>query len=439
MKDIFKNEKIRQWFILIISIVVYLCLDARFFALLLGMSLAAYLAGRCGKEKKYISVLGIVICIGTLAIFKYYGFFVSTAGNILGMNDLVETTLVLPIGLSFYSLRAVSYIADIRTGKTSSEKKLWEVMLYIMFFPSIICGPITKSYEFFSLLANRKRLNIGRLSYGMQLFALGALKKVVIADRLGYAVDSVYKAVGQYSGFSLMMTAVAYSVQIYCDFSGYSDMAIAVAYILGFDLPDNFNLPYIAKNSSEFWKRWHISLSRWFMEYVYIPLGGNRKGLVRTAINLIVVMVLSGMWHGSDGTFILWGALHGVYAVIGMMLGKKAKGLKVPRAISSCINFVIVTLLWIPFRAESVSQTWMFIRRMFTLAPGIKYVSVFTIIYFAVVMIMQVIALRYEDKGVRLYPLDLNKMRNQVVFFMMIFIIICFGYFGQTAFIYGKF
>lgn len=335
-------------------------------------------------------------------------------------------------------------MADVYYGKVQARKSVVDILLYIGFFPQIVSGPIVKAHDFFPQLEERHVITKEKLSYGLQLILIGLFKKVVIADRLGVCVNSVYSAPSAYSGPSLLCAVIAYAIQIYCDFSGYSDMAIGVAHILGFDLGKNFNLPYIASNPSEFWKRWHISLSSWFRDYVYIPLGGNRRGEFRTYFNLFITMLLSGLWHGASWMFILWGALYGVTSVIHKFYCKLKKDKTEVRrplnkGLAVIFNTAIVWLFWIPFRAGNLETTWLITSRIFTMASGISYIYVFTIIYTLIIMGYQVFCL-VTNKGDNLWrPLNLNKFSSQVIICVFVLLTIVFAYVGDTAFIYAQF
>ncbi|MBS5133642.1 MAG: MBOAT family protein [Lachnospiraceae bacterium] len=442
-----KKKETQHIVLLAASYIFYALGDIRFLGLLFLMSLLVWwlgLAIQNDDNKKKPLIIGVVIALCSLVFFKYFNFFVESFARILGQHSVHTLKIILPIGISFYIFQAISYLADVYYGKVQARKSVVDILLYIGFFPQIVSGPIVKAHDFFPQLEERHVITKEKLSYGLQLILIGLFKKVVIADRLGVCVNSVYSAPSAYSGPSLLCAVIAYAIQIYCDFSGYSDMAIGVAHILGFDLGKNFNLPYIASNPSEFWKRWHISLSSWFRDYVYIPLGGNRRGEFRTYFNLFITMLLSGLWHGASWMFILWGALYGVTSVIHKFYCKLKKDKTEVRrplnkGLAVIFNTAIVWLFWIPFRAGNLETTWLITSRIFTMASGISYIYVFTIIYTLIIMGYQVFCL-VTNKGDNLWrPLNLNKFSSQVIICVFVLLTIVFAYVGDTAFIYAQF
>ncbi len=437
-----KQEDTKLKFLLLANYIFYAIADIRFLLLLIVISLAAWYVGKNAYKNKVVFIFGIIVCLSGLMVFKYCNFFIDSFSRLFVMGSFEIISLILPVGISFYSFQAISYICDVRMGKMKPINSVWKVLLYVGFFPQITAGPIVKAHIFFELLEKRKELNKDRFSYGMQLFIIGLAKKMVIADRLGVAVDAVYSAPSQYSGISLMFAAFAYAIQIYCDFSGYSDMAIAVAYVLGFDYEKNFDLPYIAKNPSDFWRRWHISLSSWFRDYVYIPLGGNRKGKSRTYFNLFLTMLLSGFWHGASWNFILWGGIHGIISLIHKAYcdfkGKRADG-KLLTFVCRLLMISFVMLLWIPFRMDNLEDTVMVIGRILHMTPGITYVSVFAVIYGIFVIGSQIIMGICGNGHICWKPLNMNKFVHQIILYVVILLIICFAYVGDSAFIYAGF
>lgn len=439
-----KNRKYQNIILLLASYIFYGWADGRLLIILMALSLSAWIIGICISRsqsillKRIFLVGGIVISLATLVIFKYLNFFISTFAGIFSYNTPI-VKLVVPLGLSFYSLQTISYIADVYIGKVQAEKEIYKVLLYIGFFPQIVSGPIVKARDFLPQLVERPPISKERVKIGIQIIILGVLKKKVVADRIAVGVNAVYRAPNLYSGLSLIVISIGYAIQIYCDFSGYSDIAIGVAYILGFDLGKNFEMPYIAKNPSDFWKRWHISLSSWFREYVYIPLGGNRKGKIMMTINLMLTMVISGLWHGADITFVIWGICHGVLSVIYAFIGKNKSDNKVINAFGILFNTLFVWILWIPFRASSISDAMIVIRRMITLADGITYISVYSVGYAFIIMMIQIVSvIKYRGKNFIL-PLDTSKFVNKVIICTAIFIILCFAYIGDSSFIYAEF
>ena len=357
--------------------------------------------------------------------------------------------IVLPIGISFYIFSALSYLIDVYRGDYPAEKNILYFALYIAFFPKLTAGPIVRGKDFFPQVKEYRGIQWDAFKAGIQIFVFGLFKKIVLSDHLGVFVDDVFHAPVAFNTGTVILAAVSYSLQIYFDFSGYSDMAIGVSKILGFDFKPNFNLPYISQNVSEFWKRWHISLSSWFQDYLYIPLGGSRKGTARTYINLMLVMLISGLWHGAGWTFVAWGALHGIASCVNRAFGKKLKALG--PWVNGVITFIFVTLFWVVFRADSFSTAVKVWTGMFTAHTGIN--QPYTWSFFAIVCLIAgtIVAWRHskkigkKDKAGELiidgfYPvLDLSKFWSQVAFFTFCGLTIIMGYFGNTAFIYGAF
>lgn len=438
------NKTVERILLLAASYLFYACFDLRMLAVLIGLSVFTWFggkimvsAGTAGNKKtaKTICLTCIAIQTAILLFFKFSGL------------------LPMPVGLSFYMLQAISFLADNYSEKFPEYPSFIDSLVYIGFFPQIVSGPIVKAKDFIPQLDNRKELTKERLSYGVQLFALGAFMKLVMADRLAVSVDSVYSAPLAYSGASLFLTSVGYSLQLLFDFAGYSNMAIGTAWLLGYDLGKNFNLPYLASDPSDFWRRWHISLSTWLRDYVYIPLGGSRKGKFRTYLNIFLTMLISGLWHGSTVNFIIWGGLHGLWQVIHRAVRdirtssssvKKAEDhntllLRVRHFVSIIFSFLIVNFLWIPFRAATLSDTWTIVSRIITFKPGISYYYVYTFIFAAILIVVQLFAVFRNNGNNPLKPFPLDKLYGKILFCCFLIAIAMFAYFGNGAFIYAQF
>ncbi|MCR4892836.1 MAG: hypothetical protein K5989_11730 [Lachnospiraceae bacterium] len=536
--QLIRNINGKRYLLLLASYVFYGFFDLRFPVLLFLLSVFTWAIGcRIGSLKdlgrdaaaKRVAGIGIACQIAVLAFFKYFNsfqefFFRKTAG------DGGFLRIAIPVGLSFYLLQAVSYLIDLSRGRLEKSSPLSKVMLYVGFFPQLVSGPIVKAHDFLPQLEHPEPLTRARLSYGLQLFLLGALNKLVFADRLAVAVDSVYSAPAAYSGMSLFIASLGYTLQIYFDFASYSDMAIGVGYILGFDLGQNFNLPYLARNPSDFWRRWHISLSSYLRDYVYISLGGNRKGKIRTYINLFLTMVVSGLWHGSTLNFLFWGMFHGLALIVHRIYSReligrgKAKalstgaengGLRVNAAdgslatgsengelsvkaadgslatgaengafsvkatndslasgaengglsvkasndglakatandsfslgsvlaafLSITLNFLLVSFLWIPFRAETLSDTLLILKGIFTMQPGIVYYYVYTLIFLGILLAVQIYAAIRSNSKSPWKPFELRGFWGKFFICMEILAIFMFANFGNSAFIYSQF
>lgn len=444
-----KTVKYKHLLLLLFSYIFYGFGDIKFLFLLISLSFVAYYFGlkiqnqidQENNPKPYL-FFGLMILVSILGLFKYYDFFVDSFSRLLHFDSKFTLNLVLPLGISFYIFQAISYLVDIYYRKINSTS-LTNVFLYVGFFPQIVCGPIIKAHEFLPQLQVDTKLSKQRIYIGLQLILFGLFKKLVIADRLGVAVDSVYSSPLEYSGVSLLVVAIGYAIQIYCDFSGYSNIAIGVAHILGFNYKKNFNLPYVSSNPSDFWRRWHISLSTWFRDYVYIPLGGNRKGSYRTYFNLFLTLILSGLWHGAAWTFILWGALQGIGVVIHKIIKSKLKIIRTEKSriielISIFLTVIWIWLLWVPFRASSIEESFMIVKKILFLEDGINYIPVYALIFAPIILLKQFI-LYYMNFDNKFCVLKLNRFVAYMYFCFLAVSILVFGYFGNTSFIYARF
>jgi len=309
-----------------------------------------------GRQRKIALFVSILSTCSVLFVFKYFDFFNSSAAFMaqqLGLNYSPKIlSLILPLGLSFHTFQSLGYVIDVYHGKVKPERHVGIYALYVMFFPQLVAGPIERAQHLLPQLKEKHSFAINDVTDGLKLMLWGMFKKVVIADRLALVVNKVYGQPSEYSGLSLIVATIFFAFQIYCDFSGYSDIAIGSARVMGFNLMRNFARPYIAVSISDFWQRWHISLSTWFRDYVYIPLGGKRVGPWRWRLNILVTFLLSGLWHGANWTFIVWGALHGFY----YLLASIKKPLTTPHYLRVLMTFLLVSLAWIPFRANNVGD-----------------------------------------------------------------------------------
>lgn len=459
---LFRGQTARQFILLAASYVFYAYWDVRFLGLLIIQALVVYIGSlltekhRISKPKsaKVATGLSVAMVLSLLGFFKYFNFFADSIARITGEDTFSALNIILPVGISFYTFQSISYVVDVYRGKLEARKNFLKVTLYISFFPQLMSGPVVRASKFLPQLDSNPAITWKNFEAGCQIFLMGALKKVVIADRLAVCVNAVYDAPAAYSGLSVLGAVIAYSIQIYCDFSGYSDMAIGVARVLGYDLGRNFNLPYLSKNVTEFWKRWHISLSSWLQEYLYISLGGNRKGKFRTYVNLMVTMVLGGLWHGASWNFILWGALHGAALIVHKLFmnwrkqristncditvtSSLASGFKTLLSILGTYTFV--SLCWIFFRADSFDTAWTIISRIFTLAEGISYTYVYTVIFAVALLIIHIYCYFKTNKEGTYLLLDLNKFLPKVIIILVVLLTAAFAYQGNGAFIYFRF
>lgn len=371
-------EKFKNIYLLAVSYYFYLCNEVRFFLLLPVLTAITWGAGAVmekAKNKKAVFLSALLANLGTLVFFKYNRFFLGAITTATGaVFDL--TKWMLPMGISFYVFMAVSYLADVYTGKYPAEKSMLKFACYISFFPHILMGPIDRRDSFIPQLDKKHKFDYSRVRTACQLMAIGFFKKIAVADILAKMIDRVHSDLTSYTGLMLIFTAVMYSFQLYADFSGYSDIARGSAMVLGFDIKDNFRTPYLATSIKDFWRRWHISLSEWFTSYIYFPLGGSRVSRGRHLGNLFIVFLVSGIWHGNTWNYVIWGALHGVYRVGNQLINSHfpangSKNSPVVNWLKRLAVFCLVTFSWIFFRAKDLPSAGYYISHLFAdLSPA---------------------------------------------------------------------
>jgi D-alanyl-lipoteichoic acid acyltransferase DltB (MBOAT superfamily) len=331
------------------------------------------------RRKKIFLVASIIANVGVLAVFKYYNFINDNLTELLGVfhlkNEIPMLRILLPIGLSFHTFQAMSYTIEVYRGKQQAEKHFGMYALYVMFYPQLVAGPIERPQNILHQLKEKVVFNYDHIVSGLKLILWGLFVKVVIADRLSIYVDIVYNSPEHHSAISSLVATLFFTFQIYCDFSGYSSIAIGCAKVLGIDLMINFRRPYMSTSIREFWSRWHISLSTWFRDYLYIPLGGNRVSLYRNMFNLFFVFLVSGLWHGANWTFIIWGALHGFYLIMEIVFDRLVPSIKLPRSIRWILNFVLVAIAWVFFRASNFQTAKQILKNIYTFKPGPLYIG----------------------------------------------------------------
>ena len=378
IKHVTKNDsqqiKLQNWFIIIVSYFFYACWDARFLVLILVTTCCSYYSGllinSATKEcyKKLYLICNVVVNLLILGVCKYYDFFVQSFAELFDINtESLLLKIVLPVGISFYTFQALSYSIDVYRKRLCATRELAAFGAYISFFPQLVAGPIERAENLLPQFLDKRDFDYKQAVYGMRLMLWGFFKKIVIADNCGIYVDSVWNDYSSQSSATLLLAAVLFSMQIYADFSGYSDIAIGTARLFGIRLSDNFNSPYFAQNIADFWRRWHISLTSWFRDYVYIPLGGNRKGKWQTIINTLIVFSLCGLWHGANWTFVVWGLYNALLFVPMILLrtnkhrDASSERLKWHKII---ITFALVVLGWIIFRAPSMTECWGYLQAL---------------------------------------------------------------------------
>lgn len=435
------------WLLLLASCYFYLAFKPIFILVLLITILVDYFAGIWiskseGRNRKLLLIISLITNIGFLAFFKYFNFInqnISIALGLIGLeNPLPNYPYDLPIGLSFHTFQAMSYTIEVYRRNQKPEKDFIIYSLYVMFYPQLVAGPIERPQNLIPQFHSHFKFDFEKLKSGLMLMAWGMFKKVVIADRLSLMVNYCYDNPLQHSGLTLLIATLFFSIQIYCDFSGYSDIAIGAARIMGFDLMKNFDAPYLSKSISEFWRKWHISLSTWFKDYLFIPLGGSRVGIWRLCVNYLIVFIISGLWHGAAWTFIVWGALHGLYLVFGM-LRKRYSPLKLPEIpiLSILSTFVLVMFAWVFFRAKGIYNSKIILSKIFTL----KFSDGFSLPFHSNEFIFcwfLIIILFLKD----IYIKDISTKNTLEFYFKFVGLaIICyfFGIFSSNQFIYFQF
>lgn len=362
--------------LLLASIYFYASFIPAYLLILVAVIVVDYFAGMwiersSGSKRKWCLLASIVANVGILGVFKYYNFFADNIRVLCAAGGLPPVALpvlemALPIGLSFHTFQSMSYTIEVYRGAVPAERNFLMYALYVMFFPQLVAGPIERPQNMIHQFHEEKRFDEVRVVKGLQLMLWGFVKKIAIADRLSELVDSIYATPSEFSGWLLVFGTVCFAFQIYCDFSGYTDIAIGAAQVLGFRMMENFRRPYFARNLHEFWRRWHISLSTWFRDYVYFPLGGNRVGMWLNIRNLFVVFMLSGLWHGANWTFVMWGALHGTAFAFLVLLKRFSKGWELPAPLALLSTFAFVCITWVYFRADNVGIANTIVAKMFT-------------------------------------------------------------------------
>lgn len=371
-----------RWILLLIASAYFYASFIPAYLLLLGIIIVFdYLAGigiemLSGKPRKAMLVASMVANVGFLCFFKYFDFLNANISGLLAATGIDYQSgtladwypgLALPIGLSFHTFQSMSYTIEVYRGKQRAERNPGIYALYVLFYPQLVAGPIERPQNVLWQFRRQMDFDWDNLRTGLWWMVWGMFKKVVIADRLALVTDPIFAHPETQNATSLAIAALFYSIQIYCDFSGYSDIALGTARTMGFRLMVNFRSPYFAKSITEFWQRWHISLSTWFRDYVYIPMGGNRTGNSRTCINLLIVFLLSGLWHGADWKFVIWGLIHGILLILSRIAGAGTRDFgRWPGWLRIALTFTLVTLAWIFFRAHSVSDAFLILRTFAT-------------------------------------------------------------------------
>lgn len=457
------NPRFRWLLLLLASCYFYMAFVPEYIFILFFTIIIDYLAGifiekSKGSNRKLLLIISLISNIGILAVFKYFNFFSENLSTVYQfftgqskqfqtMDEFLSflnwgTKILLPIGLSFHTFQAMSYTIEVYRGNQKAERHFGIYALYVMFYPQLVAGPIERPQNIFPQLKKHIKFDFENIKAGLMQMAWGFFKKVVFADRAGIMIDAAYahNTLANQSGLTMLMASFLYSFQIYCDFSGYSDIALGSAKVLGINLIENFRTPYFSKSIGEFWRRWHISLSSWFKDYVYFPLGGSRVSLPKTYVNVMIVFLLSGFWHGSKWNFVVWGALHGFYLIFAQVRDKYLKKSIIPESfqiVHIICTFVLVMLAWIFFRAENLTDAILVFKKIFTIDTSQHLVSALntTELIFSLLLIIIICA-----KEFYFYKIETNNTAKfLLIFITFVFICYLFGVFQAKQFIYFQF
>jgi Predicted membrane protein involved in D-alanine export len=479
-------KKARYIWLLIASYFFYMSWNPKYGLLLLFATCTTYIGSRlinhanltikdealCKKRKKIFVILSILINLSVLFFFKYYNFFMDNINGLLSsMNmQMVDRPfdIVLPVGISFFTFQALGYIIDVYRKDVQAEKNFFRYALFVSFFPTLLSGPIERSKNLLKQIDEIEKIrvwNFKNVSSGLAIMLWGFFMKLVIADRISVLVATVYNSYWMYGSVELILAAVIFAIQIYCDFAGYSTIAIGAAKVMGFDLMENFRTPYLASGIRDFWRRWHIALSTWFRDYLYIPLGGNRCSKRRKYFNTMVTFLVSGLWHGANWTFLMWGAIHGAFQILEAEISPRFKKLndKLGTKVESFsyrfgiifITFTIVCFAWIFFRSATISDAFNYISRIFTKwDPWVLFndslynlglsAKEFNIAIVAIATLLLFDIIKYVRKEDPYVFLDKQCIWFRwLIYIVLIFAIVIFGIYGpaydKSSFIYFQF
>lgn len=435
---------VRKPWLLIASCYFYMVFKPVYLLILFIVILIDFYTGKqienSNSHKKSWLILSLVSNLGILVFYKYYNFLnenISFIADFLGFeNHIPALDIILPIGLSFHTFQAMSYTIEVYRGKQQAEKNLLNYSLYVLYFPQLVAGPIERPQELLPQLKKPFQFDYSNLTSGLFRISIGFFKKVVIADRLALFVDPVYSNLSEHNGLSILLATVFFAFEIYCDFSGYTDIALGTSRMMGITLMENFKNPYTATSLREFWSRWHISLSSWFRDYVYIPLGGNRTSTARWAINLLIVFFLSGLWHGARWNFVAWGVIHGTLLILERFIQKNIK-FKLPAFLSGCIVFACTCFAWIFFRANGINDAFLAIEKIaqFSFEDQLAVIFHPNELFFAFFLILLLVSGETFIKK--------SRFKNHTLLILLSCIIILlsylFGEFNYKEFIYFQF
>jgi len=445
----FKKTQHRKLIIILGNIYFYAYWDYRFLLLICIPVLTGFLLSNVIRENPKLKIrsaalaASLLIDLSILGYFKYFNWFLESFGSISpsGGMDIKPMEIILPLGLSFFIFRMISYTVDVYTGKLEPSKSISDFCLYATFFPIMVSGPISRARNFLPQLKDYS-IQTKDVYPAFRLFVIGLFIKVFVADNLALFINYYYENSQIFNTWTSWLAAASYSIQIYCDFAGYSSMAIGVSLLLGLKIEDNFNFPYLSDNVREFWRRWHITLSEWIRDYIYIPLGGDRKGERHTAMNIMVAMTACGMWHGAALTFVLWGFIHGLMLAVNRLFQRvKKSSMKKPsygkfnRFVCVLVTFLLVTVAWVFFRADSIVQAIEIINKLFFLQDGVAWYPPFAIFVLGSIIFVHII----KATGYEFLELKIEKIYTLPVLFCLLWLVIVFMPKGFQPFIYAMF
>jgi len=448
-----------RWFMLLAASCYFYMAFVPVYILILGFTIVVdYFAGIWleeaeGKRRKLLLTLSLIANIGVLAVFKYYNFINDNLTLLLHgagfENPIPYLSILLPIGLSFHTFQAMSYTIEVYRGHQKAERHFGIYALYVMFYPQLVAGPIERPQNLLFQFYEEHKFDFDRVSSGLKLIMWGFFKKLVVADRLAVYVDAVYNHPENHNGTTFIVATVFFAFQIYCDFSGYADIAIGTARVMGFKLMENFNRPYFAKSVSEFWRKWHISLSTWFTDYLYISLGGNRVSVPRWYFNLFFVFLISGLWHGANWTYVIWGALNGIYLIAALvwkrsLLAKISFNNFLPPFLANAFNmlatFMLICYSWIFFRANNINDAILITKKIASDHGKLFYNNPNFIFSLAAIGMLLVAETKkeYFDKQFSFFN-NSNIVIRYATYTTLVLIILLMGVFDGSQFIYFQF
>lgn len=448
-------QRFRWVLILASSYWFYMSWNVKYVILILFTTLISYIAAifleryrENSSVKKFILAFTLISCLGVLFVFKYFNFFAGAFVDFMNMFALhlhpVTLNLLLPVGISFYTFQTLAYVIDVYRGNVKAEKHFGVYAAFISFFPQLVAGPIERTNNLLPQIKAAPDFDYAQATYGMKLLTWGFFKKLCVADVVAVYSDKVFNDVYSYRGFALVLAVFFFTVQIYCDFSGYSDIARGCAKLFGINLMENFRSPYFSASIREFWSRWHISLSTWFRDYVYIPLGGNRCSKLRRNVNLMITFIVSGLWHGANWTFLAWGAVHGLAQVIeNAFLPKSYESHGIMQGVRVVITFAFVMLAWVFFRANSIGEALCVFSNMFTgitshvhyIRQGFRDIEISREAFASAVIMLSVLGI--HDCGIFAFR---NRILQRAAYILLVITVILFSPKGvATEFVYFQF